>query len=705
MDGGTSWCIRVKDYFDENGNPKVNQVKLNYKGTTYTVPEWANGSYWGRTFEIQPFGTYNAAIHGTNMPFEEIRTAYDNHDDVVYAGDGNDDIYVYGGHNEVYTGEGKKYISMLGAQSQNEIYIGSDTTTETTITMTGINNVTSASVDATTGDLNIAWTALVSDDGDETYTSTARIDNWAGKTSQAKINMRGNERNNTLIAIDDATNILDGDKGNDTLVGGTGDDTFNFDYSKGYGIDTIQNGSASDQITFESGHSLLTVDFDSFNYYKGADNLVIKTVDSNHEDNFLIIEDYFTEGSKINKITSNNFAAGTTGEMNLSDIDFTELPSFGLANNSVISGTADNDVLIGNTGTNTITGGAGNDSLYTYGGENTFVFNSGDGSDTLYQKGGDTTLKFNDVTIAELTNPNNLNRSVDDLLISYDGTNTLTVKNYFTADNTVTKITDSTGTTYNTADCIKNIISSTKFISGKGRAYHGTDGGDIIKASDNKPIYGNGGSDIIFGCSSTLGIYTYTMNFDTEFDTKDGVVDEVHAGNHDNDIFGNSATNILYGDGGNDQYVIYNNLRNIISDSNGTGDYLNIQDTDYTDMHFVFNVDSQGNVDSDGLRILSDSDYAKWQVNTSDSTIKGTSVVKASDGTGGWNCIESFMDKTVYSISMTQINSVKNEIVSWLTSEGYTDVSDVFANEKTAGDITTLLGKYDITDKWQYEAY
>ena len=706
LDGGLGYCIVVKDYFDAEGNPKVDKVSLKIGENTYTVPEWANGSYWGRTFDIQPFTEYSGEIYGTNMPYEEIRTAYGNHDDVVYARGGDDKIWAYGGHNVIYAGEGKKSVNMTGAQADNEIYLGSLNTTETTLYFGGVHSINSA-IDNETGDLNVTYVQHAADTGDETYTSTARIDNWSGKTSNATISIRGDGRDNTLQALDGAQNFVDGgSSGNDTLIGGTGNDTFNFDYSNGYGIDTIRNYTSSDEIKFESGHSLLTVNFENFSYYRNNDSLVIKTVDSNNNDNYLIIEDYFTSENKINKIVANNYAAGTTDEMYLSDVDFTGIPDLNIeyANDSALIGGDGIDVLIGRTGANTITGGLSDDFLYTYGGVNTFEFNDGDGSDTLYQQGGENTiLKFNNVGVNVLSSKTGYDKEDNDLLIHYDGESTLTVKDYYdTTKNIVTQIIDSSGNTFNMADYFKKVV----YYSG-GR-YSTSDANDDVRvtyAPSIGYIQGKEGSDIIWGSANNDNLYTYKKGYN-KFDTTVGVVDEIHGGAGDDLLVGQSSTNYLYGDEGDDSYIAYVNegLNTYITDFSSTeGDSLNIYDGNYDHLHFVFNVSAGGDVDGYGLRILNDDNYDLWQADVEDVNIKGISVL------GNWDVIEKYEEagdaNGCWHLTIADIDEVRTNIAGWLTAEGYDDVQDVFKNEKTEGDITTLTSMFDLTARWQYQAY
>ena len=526
LDGGTSWCFRIKDYFDENNNPKTNSVYLKiweYPDSyatervqqTYTVPEWADGSYWGRQFEVQPFGPYEGPIYGTNMASEWLMYSGGMGDDTIYGGNGNsEEIYINGGNDEIHLYEGTKNIYFSGNQSNSEIYLGSNENTKTTFRFSNISGI-SFNIDGN-GDLNASFTKYNSET-DTTYNSTATVKNWNTKTSKAYVNITGNDNDNSLTAFDGAETTISGEKGNDTLIGGTGNDTFYFDFSNGYGTDIIRNATSADNITFSSTHTLWPITYSNFKYYRNNENnLVIETVNSTSSDisplnqDYLIIEDYFTASDKVDRVIGDQF--GNITEHSLASVDYTGIGKYEEANGASISGTNTNDVLIGKSGENTITGGQGADELYSKGGTNTFEFNAGDGSDILYQTGGSAILKFNNATITELTNPLKYDRDKDDLILNYDNSYNLRVVGYYGENNVVTQIIDSTGTTYNMSDYIKNIVSQTSYISKKGRAYHGTDGEDIIRASENKPIYGNGGSDIIYGSNSGNYICSYGVD-------------------------------------------------------------------------------------------------------------------------------------------------------------------------------------------------
>ncbi len=386
--------------------------------------------------------------------------------------------------------------------------------------------------------------------------------------------------------------------------------------------------------------------------------------------------------------------------------------NFAIANGSSITGDDGIDVLIGNNGENTIEGGTGDDSLHSKGGTNTFVFNAEDGSDILYQEGGASILWFKDAEIADLSSITGYDRDVNgyysDLLIHYDGTNTLRVKDYYTNNNQVTQIKDSSGNIYNMSDYFKKVVYYSSSIQGYDTS-RDSEEIRVTTAPATGDVAGKKGSDIIYGSDANEWLFTYTvMNYNTGvigLDTTPGTVDIIHGGGGDDVIVGQSETNYLYGDSGNDTFIAFTNsgMNTYISDSQGIADNLNIYDETYDNLHFVFNVDAEGNVDNAGLRVLNNTNFELWKTDMTDANIKGIRVL------GQWDAIDTYEEAGdgygCSHMTVSALQNVKADIASWLSTNGYADVADALANEKTEGDINTLIAKFDVTTQWTYEAY
>ena len=711
--------IVIKDYFDENGNPKTDNVKFNIWGEgetpeTYTVPEWTNAMLipWHRVFDVQPFGPYEGEIRGTNMPHETLLYSAGFGDDTIYGGNGNEDnIFLHGGNDVIYANEGIKHLNISGNTTNCEIHLGSAETTKTSINLGLVEGNVKSSINAE-GDLNVSWDCYANNAEDPyIYSSTLSVIDWNNRTSYATFSIGGNDRDNTLNGINGADNMIDGGKGDDILIGGTGVDTFNFDYNNEYGIDTVKNYTSDDILRFESASSY-GVDFTKFKYYTNDNGkgLVINTKNIYSKDSYVIIDNYFETDNKIDTVTTYNWSSpDETKSLATMYGNVDDLGSFDLGTGVTLLGTDNADVFIAKNGTNTYTGGKGNDSLTSKDGENTFVFNSGDGSDILYQSGGSVTLKFNNATIEELSSITGYDRDADgyinDLLIHYDGENTLRVKDYF-YKNYVTKIIDSTDTEYNMTDYFKRV----EYIDSMGADYmrqYSSKDEELRITAEVYRAEGKGGSDIIIGSNYDEELYTHKAdNYSfTTFDKTEGVVDKIHAGGGDDILVGNSSTNYLYGDEGNDTFVVFasKGLNTFVSDSSGMADSMNIYDETYDNLHFVFNIDIDGNMDSNGLRILNNENFNLWKANMSDTNIKGINILEQ------WNSIETYEEagdaNGCSHLNISAIETVKTDIVSWLAANDYADVANVFANEKTEGDINTLIAKFDVKSQWIYKEY
>ncbi len=175
-----------------------------------------------------------------------------------------------------------------------------------------------------------------------------------------------------------------GGSGNDLLKGSANDsDTYVF--NRGDGIDTIQDraqGGAGNLIQFGAG---ITQGDLIFTPDQAAKRLTIQVdaggLDVLQLENFSLTS---VDGSVVAQTLA--FADGST--VQLADL---------LATPGVVTGTVGNDLLPGTSGNDTLTGGAGNDILAGGAGNDTYVFNVGGGVDTIADvasPGEGNTLQF-----------------------------------------------------------------------------------------------------------------------------------------------------------------------------------------------------------------------------------------------------------------------------------------------------------------------
>ena len=621
LDSGMGYCIRVKNYFDENGDPKTDRVKLNVweypeqfstelVQKQYTVPEWTDGSIWERVFDVQPFGEYKGEIHGKNIDNSWLLySAGFNNNDTIYGGNGNKEtIYIKGGKDIVYANEGNKNINISDNQSDCDIYLGKEKTTKTNINLGAVEgNVTS---NIKSGDLEINWDCYADSD-ETTYTSKLRVDKWNEKTSQATIGISGNNRDNTLNAVDGVENIIDGGEGDDTLIGGNGVDTFNFIWSQGYDIDTVKDYTSDDIIRFESS-STVPVNFNEFKYYtnNNGKGLVINTKGLSGKENYVIIDNYFEADSKIDKVTTYNMASPDE-EKSLSTMygDKSALGSFDIGTGDKINGTETDDIIripnvdsalivdgadgddyiySWNSNGNVIYGGNGNDELNIGGDNNTIyggkgndyislsvesdegestnytynvVFNNGDGHDTLNADYSDVILNFADTLVNDIT----LEKLSNDLVIKYnDGADSVSIRNYFDeeyieyrADYT---IKDREGTETSLSEFITSYGEISEAIITE---INGTETDDIIQIPHKTgiTINGNDGDDYINGWEDMKS----NKNI-------------INGGNGNDEIVIEGEKNTISGGKGNDYVQLSGSTNNLIFNNGDGDDFINLND-------------------------------------------------------------------------------------------------------------------------------
>jgi len=182
---------------------------------------------------------------------------------------------------------------------------------------------------------------------------------------------------------DDLSEVI---SGNDTLIGGTGNDTYLF--KVGDGIDTIQDAANAGEgnriqfgvditqadLTFTQDQvaRTLTIQVGS----SGTDKLVLTNFDPTGVNGSLVVETLaFVDGStaSLTSLLGLGGPVATNG-------DDTITTGTG---NDVVNALGGNDIVDTGAGNDTITGGTGNDQLTGGTGNDTYVFNVGDGVDTI----------------------------------------------------------------------------------------------------------------------------------------------------------------------------------------------------------------------------------------------------------------------------------------------------------------------------------
>jgi Ca2+-binding RTX toxin-like protein len=309
--------------------------------------------------------------------------------DILIGGEGDDILMEDGG--DVVTGFGGGNVDNLPRQA-DDLLIGG----------TGNDTYILHSQQQTVAEFANEGTDTV-----EAYVSYVLGENLENLTLVGVGNLSGtgNGLDNVLIGSGEG-NILDGGvgndtlwggsvrnaesgvvtSGNDTLIGGVGDDTYLF--KVGDEIDTIEDAAApgeGNRIQFGTGIAQTDLTFAHDQAARtltiqvgsaGADQLVLTNFDPTGANGSLVVETLaFADGSTASLAT----LLGLGGPVATNGDDTITTG----AGDDVVDALGGHDVVDTGAGNDTITGGTGNDTLIGGHGDDTYIFNVGDGVDTI----------------------------------------------------------------------------------------------------------------------------------------------------------------------------------------------------------------------------------------------------------------------------------------------------------------------------------
>ncbi|MRR58516.1 MAG: tandem-95 repeat protein [Deltaproteobacteria bacterium] len=376
--------------------------------------------------------------------------------------------------------------------------------------------------------------------------------------SRVDDSIRGLGGNDTIFG-GGGDDVIDGGAGDDELLGSgyvykdwsgkqyiqntvtaNGNDTYIF--GRGDGHDTINDGDNTQNTdTLEFRNDVTPGDIAAS---RNSDDLILRIKDTgdsitirNHfQENFPGYPEHHNyEIEVIQFADGTKWTSNTLRDMLLAGTDGVD-KIIGYRENDVITGGAGNDQIDARSGNDTISGGDGNDTVYAglgddiieggtgddtiYGNDSryydvaygsprndndTYLFGFGDGHDTIldydWQQASVDTIRFKEgVLVGDVRFERDSGYSEDLKIILGDGSDTITIKNWFMYNSDYYKIERlefSEGTVLDTAFVESHLTR------------HGTAGDDIVFGSQssetisglagNEILYGQGGNDLLDG--------------------------------------------------------------------------------------------------------------------------------------------------------------------------------------------------------------
>ena len=324
--------------------------------------------------------------------------------------------------------------------------------------------------------------------------------------------------------------IITGTQYNDTISGGKGINTYNYDFGVISGQDVIK---------LTKGETL------KLNLTKNETPLSPSNLSFGKLSNHLII--FQKESNTSNQITINNYfktsATVEIGGVKLSDyLTSDEFEGLNIFGKGKFSGTDVNDIIYGSAGNDIITAKKGDDEIYTKGGKDTVVETGVYGHDVI---NSDSSTKVT-VKLSSF-DANNLTYGEDDLTYTTDENSSFVYKDFVsgkTADLWIKAGKTSYYVKKETSDVVdlsKEKSNNVLFLTGENQEYIGSKKGgtNVIYSLDGENIYTtSGGKDTIVDSGEDNDSYTATVLKSTKL--------------------------VINDDGGNDNLILTNNVKDLV---------------------------------------------------------------------------------------------------------------------------------------------
>ena len=709
-DGETqNTTIRIKNFFSTDYMKNISSFKdLIINDETLSINNLIEG------FEIDTAkkgvikgSEFSDIIHGTANN-DKIYTNGGN--DKIYAGKGNDSIYLGNGESDIYfyDGDGQDTIYMTKDTGIAHIYGLTEADVNPEYTRKGndllINrNIWKSGKDAETITIKDYFKQTEEHfyRGDEALRDALNysyygesIRNISAPNMNKSATLQGTFLNDTITGSNKNDKIYTGGgydivtagKGNDTIYVDGGEVTINF--NKGDGIDTVYLRKPSDltKITLNFGDDNSIRGFEKS--ANGKDLLInyAMSEDGEFSDKYdrIIIKDFF----KLDESVRNKICYKYQGHDTILFESDDYIAMFGKANSSskiidseyrdIIFTGNKNDTITSNSGNDEITGNKGNDKIILGGKDNKdLIFQNGDGSDTIITK------DLHNATV-----------SIDSLGYEEHG-----FKAYKTADGDI--VVGDFGGYETEKESYKNQTSlsfddfESEYIE-YGKTYDISNSKMFFeKFLKNNEELGENKNDISFVDGNidfnNLGEYITNANgYSTDdkdkkidafigTDKDDYIIasnktDAVDAGAGDDVIVVNKGKHYIYGRDGEDTLVVKN-----LGSLNYVSEVERLQyNGKESDLHFVFNVDSNGEiVEEQGFGVGNSSIYKQ--------------ITNAKFKNGTWFEYEIpeeiiIADKNGLNAKKINLENIKGIIAEnvgkYLRDKGYSSAWDLLQNEQ-----------------------
>lgn len=345
--------------------------------------------------------------------------------------------------------------------------------------------------------------------------------------TNALANPLNNKNKGLTINAGKGNDIITGSAFNDVIVGGAGINTYNYDFSKQSGQDTIKITKGETlKLNLTYGNQILNCG--DVSYGKLLNDLIIYR--NRDMSNMINLKNFF-------KLNINVQIANNSLNDYLKSADFDGLNISGVGK---IAGTNYNDMIMGSDRNDTITAKAGNDTIYTNGGKDTVVETGEYGHDII-----DSSLSSKVTVKLSSFDANNLTYG-DDLKYTTDDKSSFTYSGFGTGESADLWVSVGKKSYH----VVKENSATVDYSKDKNNHV-------VFLTGDNQTVKTSGkGSNVFYALDGTNA---YTLN-----GGNDVIVDK----GNDNDTYIATVTKstklVIADDGGNDSLTLTNNVKDLV---------------------------------------------------------------------------------------------------------------------------------------------